>query len=303
MAHGGGPPGVSIGLFVYNGEAHIRNALGSLLSQTYGDFELIISDNASTDSTEEICREFASRDPRIRFIRQNTNRGAAANLQFVFDQSRAEFFMWAAADDVKTPTFLDANLRALRQDRSLVASTSPNCFEGDEMLPGALVTFALRGSLFNRLSGFLAHSWRSHGIFYSLIRRQALAGCDVFGRSVIAADWMFDVHLLMQGEIGRVAEGRLISGRAGISSAKDHYETFSTKHIERVLPLYEFSKRTSRLILASNDLSSAQKRSLLAMIVELNARTAYSEGRGRLSRRKAMWRRRGSVSARPTESR
>ena len=76
-------PLISVGMPVYNGEAYLRDALDSLLSQTFRDFELIISDNASLDTTEAICREYAGSDSRIRYIRQTENLGAAANFQFV----------------------------------------------------------------------------------------------------------------------------------------------------------------------------------------------------------------------------
>jgi glycosyltransferase involved in cell wall biosynthesis len=92
-------PAVSIGMPVYNGEKFIREALDSLLAQTFTDFELIISDNASTDGTEAICRKYAARDLRIRYVRQSENRGACYNFQFVLDEAKGEYFMWAAADD------------------------------------------------------------------------------------------------------------------------------------------------------------------------------------------------------------
>ncbi len=86
---------------VYNGERFVREALDSLLAQTFTDFELLISDNASTDGTEMICREYADRDPRIRFVRQVENIGALANFEFVMRQARGEYFMWAASDDLE----------------------------------------------------------------------------------------------------------------------------------------------------------------------------------------------------------
>jgi len=93
-------PKISIGMPVYNGAKYIREALDSLLGQTFTDFELIISDNASTDNTEAICREYAAKDERIRYIRQPHNLGASANFKFVLDEAQGEYFMWAAADDV-----------------------------------------------------------------------------------------------------------------------------------------------------------------------------------------------------------
>ena len=102
----GDAPKVSIGMPVYNGEKYIREALDSLLAQTFTDFELIISDNASTDGTEAICREYAARDPRIRYVRQSENRGPTANFHFVLDEAVGEYFMWAAYDDLWGNHFL-----------------------------------------------------------------------------------------------------------------------------------------------------------------------------------------------------
>lgn len=99
-------PSVSIGMPVYNGAQYIREALDSLLSQTFTDFELIISDNASTDDTQSICAEYARCDPRIRYFRQIKNKGAVANFRFVLDCAKADLFMWAAYDDLWAPNFL-----------------------------------------------------------------------------------------------------------------------------------------------------------------------------------------------------
>lgn len=106
-------PIVSIGMPVYNGGKYVRDALNSLLKQTFRDFELIISDNASTDGTEKICREYAARDPRIRFFRQATNNGAMANFKFVLDEARGRYFMWAAHDDLWSKHYLKCSTMIL----------------------------------------------------------------------------------------------------------------------------------------------------------------------------------------------
>lgn len=93
-------PRLSIGLPVYNGERFLTESLDSLLGQSYEDFELIISDNASTDATAEICRRYGKQDSRIRYFRQPDNIGLSPNHNFVFEQSRGELFKWAAADDL-----------------------------------------------------------------------------------------------------------------------------------------------------------------------------------------------------------
>lgn len=97
---------LSIGMPVYNGEEYIRDALDSLLGQTFVDFELIISDNASTDTTEKICLEYARRDSRIFYFRQKENIGAVANFQFVFEHAQTNLFMWAAYDDKWAKNYL-----------------------------------------------------------------------------------------------------------------------------------------------------------------------------------------------------
>ncbi|HZO70332.1 MAG TPA: glycosyltransferase family 2 protein [Kribbellaceae bacterium] len=93
-------PRLSIGLPVYNGENYLSESLDALLGQSYGDFELIISDNASSDRTEEICRDYAAKDERIRYIRQPVNVGAGPNHNAVFHESRGELFKWASHDDL-----------------------------------------------------------------------------------------------------------------------------------------------------------------------------------------------------------
>ena len=111
---------ISIGMPVYNGEAFMHQSLSSLLHQTHTNFELIISDNSSTDRTAEICRDFAVRDQRIRYVRQPVHIDAGSNFAFVYEQSKSEYFMWAAADDVWHPEWL-AHLLGLSCHRLCLA--------------------------------------------------------------------------------------------------------------------------------------------------------------------------------------
>jgi glycosyltransferase involved in cell wall biosynthesis len=108
-------PRISVGMPVYNGETYLEGAIQSLLDQTYRDFELIISDNASTDATERICRKFAAQDPRIRYYRNETNIGAAPNHNRVFELSTGEFFKWAAHDDLYPKQMLQRCIEVLEK--------------------------------------------------------------------------------------------------------------------------------------------------------------------------------------------
>lgn len=113
-------PRVSIGLPVYNGARYLATALDSLLAQTYTDFELIISDNASTDDTEAIARAYAARDGRIRYYRNDRNLGGSANFNRVLELARGEYFRSAAHDDTCAPEYLAKCVAALDHDPDLV---------------------------------------------------------------------------------------------------------------------------------------------------------------------------------------
>jgi glycosyltransferase involved in cell wall biosynthesis len=100
-------PRVSIGLPVYNGQRYLKETLDSILAQTFTDLELIICDNCSTDQTQQICEEYASADPRVRYHRNARNLGIAPNYNKCFELSVGEYFKWADYDDVIAPTFVE----------------------------------------------------------------------------------------------------------------------------------------------------------------------------------------------------
>jgi glycosyltransferase involved in cell wall biosynthesis len=111
---------VSIGLPVFNGENYLEAAVDSILAQTFKDFELIISDNASTDRTQEICQRYCGRDSRVRYFRSEQNHGAAWNFNRVFELASGEYFKWAAHDDMIAPDFLQKCVAVLDEDPTVV---------------------------------------------------------------------------------------------------------------------------------------------------------------------------------------
>lgn len=115
-------PKVSIGLPVYNGELFLEQAINSILQQTFTDFELIICDNASTDRTGDICRNYQSKDPRVRYYRNAANIGGANNANLTFLMSRGQYFRWAAHDDICLPQLLEKCVEVLDNDPSVVLS-------------------------------------------------------------------------------------------------------------------------------------------------------------------------------------
>lgn len=264
-------PRVSIGMPVYNGEPFLKDALDSLLGQSFRDFELILSDNASTDGTEVICRGYAARDQRIRYTRQPANLGAAANFKFVLDEARGKYFMWAACDDTRSPDFIELNYRFLSENPAYVASTSPTGFEGRSAESQNLETFALDGGLFERFIQFFRHCWVSHGIFYSLVRTDILRGCEIIGQSFIAADWAIDLFLASKGKIHRTRDGFAIFGIKGISRGSGAYRAFRNDAIELLLPFYRLTRYVMVLAAA---LLPAQRIRIGFILLKLNLSAA-----------------------------
>lgn len=117
-------PKVSIGLPVYNGEKYLEQAIESILAQTFTDFELILSDNASTDRTAEICQRYASRDSRIRYHRNEKNIGGANNENLTFTLSRAPYFRLAADDDFLEPEWVAKAVEVLDTHPDVVLAYS-----------------------------------------------------------------------------------------------------------------------------------------------------------------------------------
>ena len=128
-------PPLTIGLPVYNGEDHVGVALDDIAAQTFGDFELIISDNASTDRTSEICREYAARDSRIRYTRSSRNLGMGPNVNRVFEFSQTRYFKWVSHDDRHDPAFLERCIDVLDREPEVVLCHSETGFIGEHGEP------------------------------------------------------------------------------------------------------------------------------------------------------------------------
>ena len=113
-------PLVSIGIPVYQGEDFLEQALDSILGQTCRHFEVVLSDNASTDRTPEICEAYAAKDPRIRYYGSEKNRGASWNFNRVFELCKGDYFKWVAHDDVLAEDYVEKCVEVLDRDSSVV---------------------------------------------------------------------------------------------------------------------------------------------------------------------------------------
>ncbi|MDE3179934.1 MAG: glycosyltransferase family 2 protein, partial [Acidobacteriota bacterium] len=202
-------PLVSIGLPVYNGEKHLSRALSTLLAQDYADFELIISDNNSKDSTAEICREFEARDSRIRYIRQAENHGAPRNFVFVLEQAQGEFFMWAAHDDWWDPSYIGKCLTTLQaHPEAVLACTEVNFVDGEDKPSPYLIGWKnLDTSGMDpvaRVHQMIARmGWYA---IYGLMRSEAIRSVKSVGRSVFGSDVLILMEFILMGHFVKIPE-------------------------------------------------------------------------------------------------
>lgn len=234
---------VSIGMPVYNSERSISKAIESIISQDYKNFELIISDNASTDRTQEICKSFEMMDPRIKYYRQDYTLSAELNFKFVLLKSSGEFFMWAAGDDTRTSGFISTNLNQLLKYPNSIASTSPNNYRPKIDHNDNIVKFEMCGNKKSRFRQFFRNANFSHGIFYSLIRINIIKSCPWVGDSFFANDWAVVLYLANQGEIHRTDTELITFSTQGQSNQSNVNEIYGLHGITRVAPFLIFTKK------------------------------------------------------------
>lgn len=229
---------VAIGVPVFNGEPFLAETLKSLLNQTFSDFEIVISDNASTDRTEEICRAYASRDSRIRYYRSDVNRGAAWNYNRVFRLATGEYFKWNSADDVCAPEFLAKCVAALDQDtRAVMAITQvieiDECGQPLKSLPGqSLLPLVPRTAPAHvRFRRNIRHDHLCLSV-YSLMRSDILRRTDLIG-SYPDSDRVLLAHLALLGPCVVIPE-TLFFNRDHAGRFSRRYTGFNTLWREQV---------------------------------------------------------------------
>ena len=196
-------PLVSVGVPVFNGEAFLEDAIRSVLAQTLGDLELILCDNASTDRTAEICRDYEGRDARVRYFRNPRNLGAAANYNLAFSHARGRYFKWLAHDDRMLPSFLAKTRRILEERADAVLCNTVVSYIDASGTHLGLYDTKLTGA--DSLSPSERFGWlvlRSHTCvdFFGLIRREALCGSLLHG-SFHGADRALLAQLALRGRM------------------------------------------------------------------------------------------------------
>lgn len=229
---------VSIGIPVYNGEQYLEETLQSLLTQSFQDFEIVISDNASTDSTEKICLTYAERDDRIRYYRSDSNKGPGWNYNRVLDLAKGQYFKWQAHDDLLAPDFLEKCVRVLDQQPDIVLC---HCYSNQIDNHDQVIT-----SNSIRLKTDAPHySTRLRSL---LLQGRNYVGCEIFGlmrmnvlqkaprqAAYAHGDFLFLCHLAFYGRFYQIPEF-LFSYRIHAAQSMQEIPAHLAKKSRRLLP-------------------------------------------------------------------
>ena len=200
-------PRVSIGLPVYNGQRFLRETLDSLLAQTYSDFELIISDNASTDGTEEICSAYVAKDQRVHYFRNAMNIGVDPNFNRVFELSTGDYFKWASADDLCKPEHLARCLAVLDNDDTVVLASTKTRFidESGKILDIDDPGWDLRSDAAHERLRYVIHAGHWMNATFGLMRASALAKTRLIA-SYPKGDYRLLAELSLRGKFVEIPE-------------------------------------------------------------------------------------------------
>jgi glycosyltransferase involved in cell wall biosynthesis len=226
-------PLISVGLPTFNRAGSLRRAIESVLAQDYGNLELVVSDNASSDSTQGICREYSALDSRVRYIRQPSNRGASANFQTALTESRGQYFMWLSDDDWLDPQYLSQCVRVLMDRPEIVLACGAAKYigrEGSASL-GAVVNLE-HDSPAERVLNFYRQV-NDNGTFYGLTRREVLLQNPM--PDILGGDWILIGTLALLGKIQTLREVHIHRSSDGAGA-----------DVRALASRYGFSERAAR---------------------------------------------------------
>lgn len=225
-------PRISIGLPVFNGELYIKDTLESILSQKFSDFELIISDNASTDCTPEICREYAQKDNRIVYFRSKKNQGSAWNFNNAFMLSSGYYFKWTAHDDLHHPDHLLKCIQVLDRDPSVVLCyTKISNIDAQGNRTGVYDYRAQVDSI--RPEERFKEVLKKKPVFalFGVIRREVLKKSPLLA-SYIGSDWNLLAELTLSGRFFEVPEFLFFR--------RNHNQAYTNKFYSKTVKIHDY---------------------------------------------------------------
>jgi glycosyltransferase involved in cell wall biosynthesis len=265
---------VSIGMPIRNCENTLDKAIRSILNQSYLNLELIISDNASTDKTREICEKYQLLDSRVFYVRHDINIGPSKNFSHTLKKSKGKYFAWAAGDDEKESNFLKVNIDMLEKNENAVASMGAIRFERNGVLGDLIKVGEFKGSPTTKFRKYFKICNYSHGLIYSLMRRREINKCDFIEEIFFGWDFAINLFLLMKGDILFSDKTNTTFSVGGISNSKDVYKFHGVSGLRRVFPFSTFNKKIWQL---TSNWSFSDRIVVYRELLLLNLKTLFLE--------------------------
>ena len=253
-------PRISVGLPVYNGEDFLRAAVDSILCQTFLDFELIITDNGSTDATEKVCRQYEAADSRVRYYRYEQNRGAAWNFNNAFAKSRGEFFQWAAHDDLYNERFLESAVQVLDDDPRIVLTFAGTDFIDEDGATTRSYKFPIDVNIASMRKVFFVYATGTHIVheIFGLIRSDHLRSSPLIG-GYPGSDKVLLGYLALRGAFHQIPStlffhrehpGRSTKAAAGAKNSAQWFDASKSGRFS--LPFLRCSWENAKVVLRSH---------------------------------------------------
>ncbi|WP_371504479.1 glycosyltransferase family 2 protein [Nitrosopumilus adriaticus] len=260
-------PLVTVGIPVFNGEKFLERRIESILSQNYKEFKILISDNASNDSTQEICKKFVNQDNRISYHRQEKNLGYVTNFNYLINNANGKYFVIAGVDDLWEPDFLEKNVSVLENNENIVGSIGDVDYIGNFQKPKSskFITNLKKNMRKQDIDIQEKHVIKASGKFddkvdrylrfnqgsfvYGLYRTSEIKK-NIITSPVAAWDLVFILNILKFGDL-HVVDKILLHKYAGGMSTKGILESYKRREIpfyDLLIPNFSFFKWSAKNI-------------------------------------------------------
>lgn len=258
-------PLVTIGIPTYNRAVLLRRSIESALHQNYENIEVIISDNASTDETENVCQFYCKQDGRLKYVRQPINLGATANFNDVRKQAAGQYFMWLADDDWLDAAYASSCVRELILDPDVAIVCGRSIYyRGEKKAYGETAINLLQDAWWQRI---LKYYWRveGNGIMYGLMRTADVQQIEL--QNTMGGDWLLVARIAAIGKAKTLSEISLHRDVGGTSvSYQNIVKSLGLARIHGTFPFTSIAIRAWRDIAAYKSQPYLQKLVVGAMV-------------------------------------
>jgi len=229
-------PLVSIGIPTYNRAALLKRSIESALNQDYKNIEVIVSDNASTDETESVCRFYCDKDTRLKYVRHSKNRGPSANFSDVLKNASGQFFMWLGDDDWIDAAYVTSCVQQLIRDRTMsLISGAPKYYRNGQRVGDGKVFCLLHDAWWYRVISYYGQV-TDNGMFYGLMRTAQIRKIKM--PNTMGGDWLMIANIVYTGKAKVIPEISVHRELGGATASYRHIAaTFGISKIQAMFPM------------------------------------------------------------------